>query len=632
MTSLRSLDSDRSVAAPELNLADYPLCGPNGERELTQQQVVSLFFHMDDRIEELSKLYPHIFSKGFPTDPSHIIYQRAVAAARYLVKLQKDISFDSAEYLAFWTICQQTVGENIMTESWFALARSAFIRAYGNVDALEVYMKHIATQLFEWSAPENLYYALFHSVINGSMMGKTRLLTEFAKRMCLQFYLNVSKSGDVYPCPSKTIRDWISRHCDPKVPRAYLNTQSLILGCASMLEEWLQDQKGQFNSHTEVFEAWYKKQDILHEAGSNAFWEEVLRHQKTAASRLEVHARIKGIIRLGGLSPEIKKNYSEIASSLLQGPGLNPDIAPIGIDPVLWKRSAPGLNIFWEGLILSYPRLLASITRKIDDLLWSPGFTISSEFVKLREACLADWGFQSYCWPTLMIVLDEARALLPPVGSDSTSSIFEVWRHAARFAPKQSPSLVLVVTDTNSRISILAPTEDLGPSSRACHVDSEYSGRKLFAPFYRIRSIDAFAVEPQFLREVLKLSGYAQYGRAALSAFIQRRRSSGSELMNLLKRKLVKVRSGTEFDDSAAVAILYFLICFSVQSFSPLAQELVESNMMRCCGISESSYQIVAVAEPAMAMAARQVLQITGWGPLVQRVCQRGITNIDVGA
>ena len=632
MYSARSVASDSAIAAPQLNPSDHSSDSPFGKREIKEIELVMLWRDMELKSKTLIDDYPHIFSKEFPLDPLHPIYTQALESIRILSGLRRTVHFDSPEYFAFWTICQQTPDNNIMTPAAFAVARVAFECAYGNEDAVVLYMKFIAFQLYEWSAPSNLYYAMYHSVVNGSLMGKTRLLTEFAKKMCLQFYLNVSWTSDVYPNPSKTIRDWILSNCDPKLSRADLNTQSLLLGCATMLEYWLTDQQGKFNHHGELFEAWHKKQDIVHEINNNLFWAEVLVHQKQQACRLEVDARIKGIIRHSNLTAEEKKVYAHIASELLNDPVINPTVAPPGIDPNLWSKSMPGSNMFSDGLILSFPSLIEKQTRNIDRMLWSPGFTKHTGFVKFRTELLKSWGLESYCWPTLMIVIDEARTLIT---QNPGASIFQIWRNAARFFPKKkNPSLLLVVTDTNSRISNFAPTGDVEPSSRTCLVDAAYSGRKLFPPFHRIRSIDAFDFEPKLLGEVVKISGYAKYGRAALGAFLQQQASPGSELIALLQRKLVKVRSGMEFDDAASVAILYFLICFAVQSYSPLAQELVASHMMRCTGISTSRYQILllAVPEPAMAVAARMVLETTGWGPIIQRICKRGITDIDIGA
>ena len=136
------------------------------------------------------------------------------------------------------------------------------------------------------------------------------------------------------------------------------------------------------------------------------------------------------------------------------------------------------------------------------------------------------------------------------------------------------------------------------------------------------------------LSDVLTFSGYSKYGRAALGGMRNTSETGGRDLMTLLKRKLSLTLGDKRFKDASTVAVLSYLVCFAVQSYNPLAQELVASFMMNRNGISADRHalNLRSVPEPTLAMAAREIVKSLTWPVVIERAAERAITDIDVGA
>ena len=609
---------------------------PDGSRVVSSVELNALFEMLATFSPKVRRVFEFLLPPSFPLRKASRVYANFLAAVEKLCNLGTNISMDTDEYKELWELAQVEPDPEVKDPISVALTREAFADLFLNVKGLEFLIEHCSRQLYEWSQPGSPYYSMFTAILNGSLSGKSRMIIEFCRQRALLFYINVSASDDVSPEPSTTIRDWILDNCDPSMSDADLKMQSFILACAAKLLEWLKSFQA-FNDQTEVFHAWYEEQGIgeSNSTKHTAFWESVLLHQKRIAFDLTVHSRRVAIGLLG-----LKKNYSDAAQEFLQvlgESGIAPTKFPAELEGSMseaqWNSTSLGSPLFDGALLNEYALRIKLATKDIDDLLWANGK--ATQYAEFRDNLLKEWGVKNHKWPTWYIAIDESRSLLTTsiqTANGVNENIFQVFRHACRLFPTEGPGVVAMVTDTCSRISNFAPSGKVPPSARSYHILSNRPGRQLFSPFVDIQSFDVEQYHPESMKDIITLHGYSKFGRAALWAY-RKRSGNGEYLMGMLRRKLEAQSDNPEITDASSVAILSFLICISVQAYTPLAQELVASFMMKCIGISQNRHEVYirGVPEPAFGMVARSLIY-GNWGPILQRLCQRGITDINLGA
>ena len=142
------------------------------------------------------------------------------------------------------------------------MAQESFQAKYENKDELlEGYMDFISRLISKWVL-DNIYssefYSMYHPIVNGSLMGKSRFASEVTKNMCMIVYASLSKSVDVHPESPYSIRNWLLAHGSIQLGRkAELNIQTLVLAIGEVMLGWLHKEGPNYASdHPALFEAW----------------------------------------------------------------------------------------------------------------------------------------------------------------------------------------------------------------------------------------------------------------------------------------------------------------------------------------------------------------------------------------
>ena len=625
-----------------------------GNRTVTIKH--SWFLELASDIEhvpsEVKERYPELFGKLSDSQITHLRLEKVhslvnALLARLRLQRLREINADHDDVNKIKQACQESErrASQSMTDS-LDMARKSFACEYQNKEELlGVYMEFVSRLIYKWaedSKTNPIFHSMYHSVVNGSGLGKSRLVSEVGKNMCLVVYMNLAETTDVVPQPTSGMLAWFMLHGATSLGRrAELNIQSLILAIGEVMLDWLTNEGPKYNSdHPKLFAAW---SDYQRAAG---FWPRMQTMQIEFAQKMDSAAKVYALaFEIQGRRQDAEALAAAKTAQMQLQEGLWIEAVPAGIPEDLWNKTNSTDPLWYAGLAAAFKEKLDRNTRQIHDLLWSTHglFPDGSAFnSNIRCPYLEQWK-EAY-WPTWLFVLDESQSLLVPGSPEvedtkSQETVFHNVRRVFRLFPRYKISIAGLVMDTTSKISNFSTPNALPPSSRLSQILPFY-GKSLFPPFFDIRSIDVHPfgteklplVEPQLLKDVLYSMGYSRYGRAALFAW---RNSSlvPDRFFDFLRRKMLGTNSAKPVRDAAYVAILSFMVCISVVAYSPLAEELLGSFMQKCAGISEDRHApfIRSIPEPSMGMAARQQLISIKWLEILNALNKRGFTDIDAG-
>ena len=570
------------------------------------------------------------------------------------------------------------------------LAKTSFNEAeFKNLEESTIcFIKFAAQQLGLWVADRvdpfqakgavlaAVYYAMYFPIIQGSMMGKSRMVSEVAKTLCMTIYVNLSISTNVYPPPNGIIREWILVNSAVNLGRvADLNMQAFILACMQQAVDWLRharqsrvaQEQGKpldsvvYKDHGELFKAW-KKLTAAPEVGDMGkpaeFWITVIERQQREAFDLNIAGRIQalGEIQPGMFqAPEVQAAM-HVLEQLQFGAKLS--VVPPGISESLWNAIDESTTGWFSGFVRHYIERIKFLSTEVDTLLFSLQdgvFHKETDLMRCRSVNEARWSEENpgrkFHWPNLMFVFDESRTLLAKDESSGIiidrdtkqRTIFHTIRQLPRYFPRDPSSPIMVVIDTNARLSNFAPAGLIPDSARELN-DSQYVGKTLFPPFWDIKAIDVHQVDMTKLGGSLFLDGYSGFGRAAWKTFRESisktkplsggQKAEITDYLLLLVAKLCAKHPDKPYTDAALVSILSTQVCFAVHAYSPLAIECLASHMQKCTGVSENRHAIFlrTVPEPTLAIAGIIALGQVGWLQIFDKLNDRGVVDINIGA
>jgi hypothetical protein len=225
---------------------------------------------------------------------------------------------------------------------------------------------------------------------------------------------------------------------------------------------------------------------------------------------------------------------------------------------------------------------------------------------------------------SLLYAFDEARSLINETQSKTS---FHIVRRSFSIVQKNGkfPGQFAILTDTTSNVANFVPIRPWDDSERLI-----CGGKKMFEPFFAIKSLDAFAESLNTPDRDLTLKslelGYTKYGRPAFHA-MTKADSHGeilqltSELLDILACKIVAARNPVKISNEQAVAILSILVPVNIAASHHLAAQLVSSNMRFCCCISEDRKLVYTaqLAEPTLARAALKLAVKHGWDIIINQ-------------
>ena len=183
------------------------------------------------------------------------------------------------------------------------VARKAFFEQpfQSHSNYLTSYMEYVSGIQWLWandSKSKKKYYSMYHPVVNGSYMGKTRMLHEVLRRLSLGVFLNTSSSKHACPPPNEKVRDWLLKNCGESSKFAIQNLMAFTTAVAAQMVEWLEGfkVKNPFKDQAQIFFAWNEEQ-----AGENSdlFWSKVLETQQAEVGRLTYWGQVRHVKSYG---------------------------------------------------------------------------------------------------------------------------------------------------------------------------------------------------------------------------------------------------------------------------------------------------------------------------------------------
>ena len=235
---------------------DEPSCTPDGNWQIEFSDMGRLAYLLNKGSSSLSAYFPHIFNKSFTQPPTHPDY---IEAKNFVddyfesnFKTMRPLKIKSSEFRKLWEIGQRkgplhdiTTGDPQKNAS-LDLSIKAFQAKFENKDAsMATFLKFCSNILGQWVTDNGAsgaatYYSLYFPILNGSMMGKSKLVCEVGNECCLVIYLNLSSSDSGYPYPNIHIRGWILENGAVSLGRlAEFNLLAFMLACARETQTWL---------------------------------------------------------------------------------------------------------------------------------------------------------------------------------------------------------------------------------------------------------------------------------------------------------------------------------------------------------------------------------------------------------
>ena len=464
--------------------------------------------------------------------------------------------------------------------------------------------------LKEWSknpnraTSENPYHSCYTSIVNASMMGKSRTATILAKHGVFVFYVNVrnSTSGG-YPERTNAAANFLIYMCDPGnfyplTIYSEANACAFFLACANALLSWLQANKDKHACRVNLAEAWYDYQSQLD------FWAVIIAGIPSAMSSIV----------------EESSNLSEQDREIFRSGVIHPE-------KLQWHNKEDAYADFiqaYRGLMEHTASEITMIIADIDD---------TEKLTKHLE---------------VLFVFDEARNLLTQKSDNNAqmsdknfiraTSPFLVLRRALSGFPSICNSFFAVFLDTFSRISNFSPNSQFDPSNR----EVVSKPRRLFPPIWQLATLEVWDdchKVGHLLGDVIRPTWYYKYGRAAFFAAIRatqpdKARRVAEALQELIKDKLTRGGYDSNTIRPTVVAALNSRITMGIAGNSRLASEIVSSCMQYCGGISDDGNMLAirTIAEPALAVAAADIIEKIRWGPVLEELVKcSDIMDINVG-
>ena len=486
--------------------------------------------------------------------------------------------------------------------------QDAFAFSYMNREMLvKSFMKRTCQTQGQWANdignnPE--FNCCSFALVNSARMGKSRLINVTFMTVCFGIYINVSENPNGVPPPNARIRDWLLEHGAVSLGHhADLNIQSLILACGLRLQNWLHEKMqlndlGRYPSLEKLCRDWMEYQS------KPEFWDQILDIQAEQADELCQFSNLQRICQ------DLTSPYRNAALQELTA-GVRRRLP--GISQEDWNRTD---STWYTILAAEFDRRLRESSEAINGLIAQ----FPSEGT--RAKWLDEWSCtgKRLVWPAWILAIDDMRTLLR--GGDNHESVFHTVRNTSRHFPQGPHSIILIMTDSTSKISNFAPPGDVSPCRR--HMRNTFRfGSKLFQPFLDIKCVDVHTVKEEKMGDLLDLLNQSKYGRAAFFAIASR---LGAEAVVVrLQEKL------GEPHPAASASILACMVTLNVNPTSSLAEELTASFFQKLVAISADRRQLFlrSCPETLLAIAARS---LANWTKLFKILNQRGISDIDVGA
>ena len=494
-------------------------------------------------------------------------------------------------------------------------AEKAFLSPYRNQEmSVGTFMQQTCRTVGMWSRDKGKqpkYHSCFMPMVQASLMGKSKLMLATLSTTCFGIYINVSENAKGVPPPNPRMRDWLLEHGAVSLGHhADLNIQAFILACGIYLQRWLsatvvEDFSGEMPEQEHLFQEWLDLQL------GDEFWDTILNIQADQVVELCQFSNLRR------LSQDLSSRHRNAALQALKSGFTG---RPTGIPDEEWNKT----DSAWYDLLASeFERRLRDSSESINNHLSRARSTGT------REKWMAVWKSKraAYVWPAWILAIDEARTLLK--GATNDESVFHNLRNTSRHFPQGLDTIILIMTDSTSKISNFAPPGDVSPSRR--HIGNTLRfGTRLFQPFCDITCMDVHVPRQEKISDLLSYENMCCYGRAAFGSYA---RHEPPEAVNArLQEKLIG-HDGTLDNPgkSACVAILAFLVSLNVNAYAPLAAELTSTHLQKLARISDDrrAVDLISYAETVLAIAARS---LANWTKLFKILNQRGISDIDVGA
>ena len=499
------------------------------------------------------------------------------------------------------------------------MSKKAFLKNFlGN--GPDLYFKYLCKILHDFNSDKS-HYAIYHSMVNASMTGKSRLLQEMSRTRVFGFYMNFGDPSG-FPRPTLRVKQWIASINSLAPCLQQYRIYCFILACLEHLLTWIDENRKSKMSPVDWFKKWIDYQS------QPDFWDGVSDFSQSLEYEM-LEAGAKECLKDRTFSTDILGKISKLLDSRSHR---NLEIA---------VSELPRMKNWDVAIYRLYSARVLFQMHKLNDYLYAKGngIFIGSELEKNNKILLAKWKVSKS--PDCLFVFDEARYLLPEKGSFA----FENFRRAARIGTNKA-NIVFVFTDTLSKSSDFSPPGELPDSYRAeCD-----RGHKIFPPYWVMLTTDVYpechrSFRPSLqdvrmdgapessviVNDIVSAEGYACFGRAGLKACFE---IDPEGIISLLTSK---IRKSVEKITSkkAALSALGFLMALNVNPRSELATELVAHYMHRCTYVSNDRRYIylLPVPEPLLGFTARSVIQNDKLWPLALKGINynRDILDINVG-
>ena len=438
------------------------------------------------------------------------------------------------------------------------------------------YCRKLSSDMDNWTRHPNEYIAPYTSVINSSMMGKSRLIKQISLNIPT-VYICLREVDDGYPA-------WSAQ-----VLRDYLLRSSVPDGDAPISEQ-------EYTSNISML------------AFFSALFEHLLKFGMSRATSEQFRHDLWFILAQP-LSTEAKISKATV--------GLDEDIIDV--------------YAFWATVVKN---ARDKATETSGDLLVS----IHGYYTKLRP--MLNCKIDERDVDMLLIVWDEARTLVHtgldglPLG-DRTISKFRIVRRTTRqignfnsSSPTTMIRMFTLVTDTSSHIANFQPRVRYESSSARKEKDLT-GGPRRFAPIVTIPSFDYHARDLPVTckyQEVDQASRLIRFGRAAWFAMLSSKTHSRPvDLLPLAEFKLFRTdlasmkeffqRPTSEDVRQRMLACLGPRLAIQTGSNTTMARELVASHMMVLLKVGKDHEQVEGYypSEPILAEASSQATARFGW-------------------
>ncbi|OAV87614.1 hypothetical protein PTTG_29358 [Puccinia triticina 1-1 BBBD Race 1] len=211
---------------------------------------------------------------------------------------------------------------------------------------------------------------------------------------------------------------------------------------------------------------------------------------------------------------------------------------------------------------------------------------------------------------SVLIALDEASNLIDPIDKTHNVSYFCLFCRALSEIPKDK-GIFSVFTDTNSRVANFSPSSTQDPSARGHEL-----GYELFAPMYKISTLDLFADDvnkpPKDFRELESPARLFNYGCPFYGLYFKGATAkgtpdpigktamiAGAKLLGLSKPPTLQ-----ELTLARCFALLGSMIQTRLSSHSPINSTLVSSHAAHCVFIDSTREMVLSDYPPQFVYAA----------------------------